>query len=142
MSPAMICSPVMPVDLAKTINKARSLIGTTFRLHGRDPLHGLDCVGLIAHVFGWQASAPCGYSLRGGFADEWVDMLDSLATRRCGDICAGDIILLRAGPMQFHLGIWSGSGLIHADAAVRRVVETPGAVRWPVVATWFKSQER
>lgn len=147
MSPAMICLPVTPVDAVSlvnavsSVNRARALIGTKFRLHGRDPLHGLDCVGLIAEVFGWHAHAPYGYALRGGCADEWSHSLDTVAVRRTGSACVGDVMLLQAGLMQFHLGIWTGSGLIHADASVRRVVETPGAVRWPVVAIWFKSQD-
>ena len=135
MFQGMTCSPATPVE------RARGLIGTKFRLHGRDALHGLDCVGLIATVFGWQALAPVGYALRGGSAERWSDMLDSLANRRNGAACVGDIVLLHTGPTQFHLGIWAGSGLIHADAAVRRVVESPGALQWPVVASWFKSQE-
>ena len=135
MFQGMTCSPVTPVEVA------RALIGTKFRLHGRDADHGVDCVGLIAIVFGWQASAPVGYSLRGGSAPQWVNRLDDLAIRRTGPSCEGDILLLRAGSMQYHLGIWSGSGLIHADAGVRRVVETPGALRWPILGSWFKSQE-
>ncbi len=135
MSPAMICSPATPVE------SARSLIGTKFRLHGHDAVNGVDCVGLIAIVFDWQAKAPAGYALRGDRVEAWIDLLDGLATRRIGALCEGDILLLQAGPMQFHLGVWSGSGLIHADASVRRVVETPGPLRWPLIASWFKSQE-
>lgn len=135
MSPAMICLPATPVE------RARELIGTKFRLHGRDVVHGLDCVGLIARVYGWQERAPFGYSLRGENVEQWVAMLDDLATRRTDPLSAGDIVLLCAGPMQYHLGIWSGSGLIHADASVRRVVETSGALRWPIVGSWFKSQD-
>lgn len=148
MSPAMICSPATPadailaIDPAPIVERARALIGTKFRLHGRVPLHGLDCVGLIAEVFGWQARTPSGYSLRGDCAEMCTRLLDDLAMRRHGEVRAGDIMLLRAGPMQLHLGIWSGSGLIHADTSARRVVEMPGAVRWPTVAAWFKSQER
>lgn len=135
MSPETTCSPDTPVE------HARALIGTKFRLHGRDVVHGLDCVGLIARVYGWQDRAPFGYSLRGENGEQWVEMLDALAARRADPLSAGDIVLLCAGPMQYHLGIWSGSGLIHADAGVRRVVETPGALRWPVVGAWFKSQD-
>lgn len=135
MSRETTCLPATPVEIA------RNLIGTKFRLHGRDPVHGIDCVGLIAIVFGWQALAPTGYALRGGSAQQWSEMLDSIALRRHGAPCEGDIVLLRAAPMQFHLGVWSGLGLIHADAAVRRVVETPGPLTSPVIASWFKSQE-
>lgn len=136
MSQATTCSPATPVE------RARAVIGTKFRLHGRDPRHGIDCVGLIASVYGWHANAPTGYSLRGGSAAQWVGMMDDVATRRTGPLYEGDIVLLQVGPMQFHLGIWSGSGLIHADATVRRIVETPGSLTSPLIASWFKSQER
>lgn len=43
-----------------TVTRARSLIGVPFRLHGRNPRFGLDCVGLAAEVFGEEqvAAAP------------------------------------------------------------------------------------
>ncbi len=37
----------MNADLAAA---ALNLIGTPFRLHGRDPATGLDCVGLVAEA--------------------------------------------------------------------------------------------
>jgi hypothetical protein len=56
--------------------------------------------------------------------------------RRRHTLKPGDILLLNAGPAQLHLGIWTGAGLIHADAALRRVVETPGLPRWPILSIW------
>ena len=41
-----------------------------------------------------------------------------------------------AGPMQFHLSIAVGDGLVHADAGIGRVVLRPGAPPWPVLARW------
>ena len=38
----------------------------------------------------------------------------------------GDAILFRIGARQWHLGIKSDTGLIHADAGLGRVVERPG----------------
>ena len=36
---------------------ARALVGVRFRLHGRDAVHGLDCVGLVAlATSGWAVS--------------------------------------------------------------------------------------
>ena len=46
---------------------AESLVGTRFRLHGRDPDTGLDCVGLLAAslaAIGRAAPLPNGYRLR------------------------------------------------------------------------------
>ena len=36
------------------------------------------------------------------------------------------------------LAIATDAGIIHADAALRRVVERPGAPPWPIVARWRK----
>jgi hypothetical protein len=36
---------------------------------------------------------------------------------------------------QLHLGILTANGFIHADAKIGRVVERPGGLVWPVVAT-------
>jgi hypothetical protein len=46
------------------------------------------------------------------------------------------VLLTRTGPGQLHLGVWTGSGLIHADVGLGRVVERPGAVAWPVLGIW------
>jgi murein DD-endopeptidase / murein LD-carboxypeptidase len=122
------------------LDRARALIGTPFRLHGRDPATGLDCVGLIARVAG-QFAPPTGYAMRGGSAESWTALLDKFALRRTkSEIKAGDILLLEAGPAQFHLGIFTGNGLIHADAGLRRVVETPGPIRWPILGIWFAAR--
>lgn len=43
-----------------------------------------------------------------------------------GSAKAGDILLLRVGPCQFHLGIFGLNGdFIHAHAGLRRVVSSP-----------------
>ena len=44
--------------------RARAAIGARFRLHGRDPESGLDCVGLAGHALG-ITGLPSGYALRG-----------------------------------------------------------------------------
>ncbi|MCY7398300.1 MAG: hypothetical protein LH466_05620, partial [Sphingomonas bacterium] len=46
----------------------------------------------------------------------------------------GDLLLLRPGAAHWHLGIWTGDGLIHADIVSRRIVERPGPPDWPVAA--------
>jgi murein DD-endopeptidase / murein LD-carboxypeptidase len=125
----------MPCD--PIIAKARALIGTPFRLHGRDPQTGLDCVGFVACVFGRLADAPTGYAMRNTRQIEWCALLDDFCARRVeGAHEAGDILLLAPGPAQFHLGLWTGSSLIHAHAGLRRVVETPGAPICLIIGAW------
>ena len=55
---------------------------------------------------------------------------------------AGDVLLVRAGPGQLHVVILTPGGYLHADAGLRRVVETPGAVAWPVLSAWRFPEER
>ncbi|WP_200910115.1 peptidoglycan endopeptidase [Sphingomonas sp. Leaf38] len=112
---------------------ARAAVGTRFRVHGRGP-DGLDCVGLVAVALragGYAGAVPTGYSLRGG--DPGV--LDRVLVRVV-DAAPGDVLLMAAGPGQFHLGIRTPGGFVHADAGLRRVVERPGVPPWPVLGAW------
>jgi murein DD-endopeptidase / murein LD-carboxypeptidase len=118
-----------------------SLLGVPFRLHGRDPAIGLDCVGLVALVHDRVADAPTGYALRTSRQAEWMVLLDGLFIRNAGaDISVGDVVMLCTGPATVHLGIWTGTSLIHADARLKRVVETPPPLPWPVLATWHNPE--
>ncbi|WP_299649456.1 peptidoglycan endopeptidase [Sphingomonas bacterium] len=107
-------------------------------MHGRDPATGLDCVGLAAWALragGFAGDVPTGYALRGGDAEKVAALLDAVLIR-ADDARAGDVVLLRTGPGQLHLGIRAGAGLVHADAGLRRVVLRPGDVSWPVIGCW------
>jgi murein DD-endopeptidase / murein LD-carboxypeptidase len=127
----------------RIIARARALLGMPFRLHGRDPDTGLDCVGLVSEACQRQVGIPTGYALRGGSADSYSRTIAALRlTRRRGEPRRGDILLMVAGPQQFHLGLWTGDSLIHADAMLRRVVETPGAVPWPIIGAWHNRKRR
>lgn len=116
------------------MERARAAVGARFRLGGRDPAFGLDCVGLVA----WAhelADVPADYGLRSGDPARvaaWCDM----RWRRVETAGAGDVLLLRGGPGQVHLAVSTGGGLVHADAGLRRVVERPGDPPWPVLAMW------
>ncbi|MEK9209909.1 peptidoglycan endopeptidase [Sphingomonas sp. 2378] len=111
---------------------ARALVGVRFRLHGRDPVHGLDCVGLVAAATG--RDAPTGYGWRSGDAGPVSALLDAQFPR--GEDAPGAVMLLRAGPGQLHLAIRVSDGIVHADAGLRRVAWRPGAPPWPVLGYW------
>lgn len=123
----------MPGEAA--LARARKLLGVPFRLHGRSSESGLDCIGVIAVAHNLQDDAPTGYSLRTTRPERWIALLDSVALRITEPEC-GAVMLLQPGAAQLHLGIWTGNSLIHADAGLRRVVETPGLPRWPVIGFW------
>ena len=125
----------MPSEI---VSRARALIGTRFRLHGRDPASGLDCVGLIICACPAITRPPEGYALRGGSAAGFAAMFERNGMmQRDGVPRAGDVLLLQPSAAQFHLGVWSGESLIHADGILRRVVETPGPLVWPLVSGWY-----
>ena len=121
----------------RIVARARKLIEVPFRLHGRDAETGLDCVGLVALAYARTVGIPTGYALRGGSAESFITMIAALSlTRRRGPPRPGDVLLMQAGPAQFHIGLWTGESLIHADATLRRVVEMPGPLPWPVIGAW------
>lgn len=116
------------------VARARALVGTRFRPQGRGA-DGLDCVGLVAVSIGLER-APRDYAMRGGGVARAEAELATAGMVRGEAVAAGDVLLLAAGPGQLHLGIWTGAGLIHADAGLRRVVERPGPAPWRVISSW------
>ena len=132
----------MPVDrldnksAENRVALARSLVGTPFRINGRTP-DGLDCVGLVALLFGKQNDIADHYPLRTIRTDNWTTQLDQILTRRDGEPQSGDAVLLSPSPLTHHLGIWTGSSLIHADARLRRVVDLSGPLTWPILGAWL-----
>jgi len=104
----------------------RDLIGVPFRLHGRDPATGLDCVGVVALALG-AGTVPSGYRLRRAAPDAIIDGLEAAGLIRThGAPREGDVLLIAAGPSQFHLALRTSQGFVHACALLKRVVETPG----------------
>lgn len=124
---------------------ALALTGVPFRLHGRDPAYGLDCVGLVAVSMskaGFPAEAPVGYSLRNS---DITDALLFAETAGLRDVAlpaiTGDILLTRPGPGQFHLLICGECGggdgvFVHAHAGLRKVVSMPGPLASPILKHW------
>jgi cell wall-associated NlpC family hydrolase len=119
---------------------AAALAGTRFRLHGRDPATGLDCIGLLAAALtaiGRPAPLPNGYALR----SRALPGLDAVAAA-CGFTGAGaplrpgDVLLARVGPCQHHLLIAAGAGFVHAHAGIGRVIASAGPPGWPIVHHW------
>lgn len=123
---------------AAIVAAARGAVGARFRLHGRDPASGLDCVGLVAHACagGAARAVASGYPLRGGTPAAIGDQLRAHGLAPVADAAPGDVLLFAAGPAQLHLAIATDIGCVHADAALRRVVERPGPAPWPLLGVW------
>ncbi|MDH7639574.1 peptidoglycan endopeptidase [Sphingomonas oryzagri] len=126
----------MAPDEATVIAAARACVGARFRLHGRFPANGLDCIGLAAVAYG-RDRVPTGYALRGGDPARVAAGIEAAGFVPVeGAARPADLLLLLPGPHQLHLAILTDRGFIHADAGLRRVVEVPGPPPWPTLGRW------
>lgn len=120
---------------------AESLVGTPFRLHGRDPVGALDCIGLLVAALaltGREIRLPNGYNLRAtSIANLLPDPASCGFAVVSGPLEPGDVAMLRSGPVQFHLVIAaSRSGYVEAHAGLRRVVHSTAALSGPLLHHW------
>lgn len=115
---------------------AESLLGAPFRLGGRDPATGLDCVGLVACALG--AEAPQGYALRNSCIARHLGFVERAGFHvAAGPLARGDLILAVPGPAQHHLLVALGREcFVHAHAGLRRVALHHGALPWPELTRW------
>ena len=125
----------MTAHQAAIIAAARGCVGARFRLHGRLVESGLDCVGVAAIAYG-KDRVPAGYALRGGDARGVGAAIEAADFVRVAAPAPAGLLLLAPGPYQHHLAILTDRGFVHADAGLRRVVETPDFPRWPLVGAW------
>ena len=113
----------------------RALIGAPFRPQGRSAETGLDCIGLAAGALG-VTGVPHDYSLRGGSEARLAEGLAAAGLRPVKRARPGDLMVMAAGAGQLHLGLFTGEGIVHADAGLGRVVERPGEPPWPTLSIW------
>ena len=126
---------------AALVDAAARLIGNPFRLHGRDPATGLDCVGLVVVALtatGARPIAPTGYSLRNLSVDQWLHFAAQSGLEPSpGPIRAGDVLLITLSHCQHHLAIAAdAANVIHAHAGLRQVVHQPLESTWRISAKW------
>lgn len=131
----------MSATAAEFAAAALQLAGSPFRLHGRDPATGLDCVGVCVaalHAIGRKVSVPTSYGLRNAKLDSFATVLSDAGLGVAdGAPRPGDIVLLRLSAVQFHLMIAVPDGcFIHAHAGLRRVIKSPGPNVHPVMGHW------
>lgn len=126
---------------ARFAEQAEQLAGTRFRLHGRDPATGLDCVGLVACALercGCAVEAPDGYGLRNSTIERHLAFAArNHFTETEGPIERGDLLLARPGPAQHHLVVaLAANRFVHAHAGLRRVIVHHGLPHWPLATHW------
>lgn len=120
---------------------AKALVGAPYRLNGRDPMTGLDCLGVVAVALalaGWPERLPLRSTLHRSDIGDVALIAQSVGLVRAhGVAIAGDILLVRCSAIQPHLLIAAdGDRFIHAHAALRRVVLGPVDAAWSVAGHW------
>ena len=126
---------------------AETLCGCPFRLHGRDRITGLDCIGVLAvalQMIGREVRFPSGYLLR---TERYAGLTEVAAVHgfvaATGAIEPGDVLFVRPGPAQMHLlvaGSLSGR-FVEAHAGLGRVVSRPGPIALPILQSWRLARE-
>ncbi len=123
---------------AAIADAALSLVGVRFRLHGRDPATGLDCVGVVAEAMrlaGIEPVVPAGYRLRGASVTGLLPFAHANRFMPATPADA-DVFLVMVNPVQPHLTIRAPGGFVHAHAGIGRVTYLPGDLPWPIAGTW------
>ena len=119
--------------------RARGLVGTPYRLQGREPGVGLDCVGLVAQVYRLPAEqVPFRYRVRSG---SWARVDEQLERwfepdRTGGAPRSGSLLALRLTQDRAHFAVAGPHAHVHADLGLRRVVETPGLPDAEALQVW------
>jgi hypothetical protein len=120
---------------------AEGYLGASFRLHGRDPLTGFDCLGLVLFALaeiGRPVHLVLGYGLRNLEPERFLRLPEAAGFAETDTpLEAGDVLLLEAGPAQLHIALVGvDGGIVHAHAGLGRVVHTPFPLPWPVIGHW------
>lgn len=111
--------------MTDAFGRARRLVGTRFLPQGRDPSIGLDCIGLVLSAYALRRPDLPRYRLSDG---DWAT-IDAFLTKDFVPVaedkgrCA-DLMVLRL-PRSFHFAVLGERSFIHAEARLKRVLETP-----------------
>lgn len=120
---------------------AHTLAGTPFRLHGRNAMTGIDCVGVVelAALEAGIADRPLrGYRLRQTDISRWLPLAAEAGFAQVsGSVERGDLLLVRPGAGQHHLLVaLDAHRFVHAHAGLRRVTIQPAPLPWPIEHHW------
>jgi cell wall-associated NlpC family hydrolase len=112
-----------------------------YRAGGRDPVTGLDCLGVVAASLasaGWHAQLPLRGPLRQRASFDAARIAqDAGLVNATSGIIPGDILLLRCSSTQRHLLIATDAQqFVHAHASLRRVVLSVLDPAWRFAAHW------
>jgi cell wall-associated NlpC family hydrolase len=118
---------------------AHNCVGARFRLQGRDPAYGLDCVGLISYcakLAGLPVADRLDYDVTTDPTILSAHLIQSGFRKKTeGMLEPGDVVLLSFFGTPNHAAISSTSGIIHADMRLRKVVHHRLAPSWRTALT-------
>ena len=105
---------------------ARETIGSPFHHQGRVVGVGIDCVGVLVHVFerlGLPYFDVKGYPREstGSYLMDVLDKQPSLMATK--DLKEGDLLLFAFSKFPQHVGVYTGTSIIHARYQHKKVVE-------------------
>lgn len=126
-------------ELARAVE---ALVGRPFRLHGRSPETGLDCIGLIAaglDAIGVRAAFPSGYSIRTRDFPALARIAAGHGFQTAdGESKPGDVHFVRSGPGQLHaiIAATRRDTFVEAHAGIGRVILRPGPITEPILQRW------
>jgi cell wall-associated NlpC family hydrolase len=126
---------------AAIAGRALEIVGAPFKLGGRCPRAGLDCVGVVGFVLADNIVShpiPNDYALRGEYLDRISAFFNRPAFQRLenASLRSGDILLYQPSVRQLHLAVVTVHGAVHAHAGLRRVVLTPLPLPWALIGHW------
>lgn len=117
------------------VRRARALVGVKFRPQGRRADLGLDCVGVVLQVYRIASAEQPSYRLRGQHAEALkAALLTYFDEVPYQHLRPGDALLMQVADEQVHMAVHCGRSIVHADARIGRVVETPGRPPWPILS--------
>jgi len=112
------------------VSKARSQIGTRYKLGGTNPNRALDCSGLVKYVMGaldMMLPRTARQQAKSG-----TEIPKDLAALK-----PGDLLTFGKGKRISHIGIYVGEGrMVHASTSKREVIETTISARSPLIRQW------
>ncbi len=112
------------------VARARTQLGTRYKLGGTTPNVALDCSALVRYVmeaFSLPLPRTAQQQARSGVE----------VPRRLDALKPGDLLTFGRGSRVSHVGIYVGEGrMVHASTSRRRVIETALTPRSPLVRQW------
>ena len=110
------------IDAQRVIDTARTHLGIRFRYNGRDA-RGLDCVGLVKAAFAPVFDLDWPVFARVATDEDGRQQLGRYFARVPDDQMQPADVLLYRFVRATHIGLYTGSGVIHAAVTARQVVE-------------------